>query len=53
MDVLIGLLAFVFITTSCITTLFLSKEKLENNRTYLQVTFELIRDNLACIVLEM
>ena len=51
MDILTGLLAIVSIITSFITTLFLLKEKIENSRPYLQVTFELIRDNLACIVL--
>ena len=34
-----------------ITIIFLVKDKIENKRPYLQITFELIRDNLACIVL--
>ena len=34
-----------------ITILFLVKDKIENKRPYLQITFELVRDNLTCIVL--
>ena len=34
-----------------ITIIMLIKDKLESKRPYLQITFELVRDNLACIVL--
>ena len=34
-----------------ITIFILIKDKLNNKRPYLQITFELVRDNLACIVL--
>ena len=34
-----------------ITIFMLIKDKLDNRRPYLQITFELVRDNLACIVL--
>ena len=34
-----------------ITIAFLIKDKIDNKRPYLQITFELIRENLACIVI--
>ena len=34
-----------------ITIFILIKDKLDSKRPYLQITFELVRDNLACIVL--
>ena len=34
-----------------ITIVFLLKDKFESKRPYLQITFELVRDNLTCIVL--
>lgn len=34
-----------------VTIVFLLKERAENNRPYLQITFELVRSNLTCIVL--
>ncbi|MFR3342156.1 MAG: hypothetical protein ACLTTE_05705 [Clostridia bacterium] len=34
-----------------VTIILLLKDKFENKRPYLQITFELIRDNLTCIIL--
>lgn len=36
---------------SWITIWFLLKERADNNRPYLQITFELVRSNLTCVVL--
>lgn len=44
----VNLLALV---ASWITIWFLLKDKMEANRPYMQVSFELIRSNLACVVL--
>lgn len=40
-----------FFNRAWITIFFLIKDKFENKRPYLQITFELVRDNLTCIVL--
>lgn len=45
---LINLIALI---GSWITIFLLLKEKYENNRPYLQISFELVRSNLTCIVL--
>lgn len=45
---LIGLIALI---GSWITIFLLLKEKRENNRPYLQISFELVKSNLTCIVL--
>lgn len=45
---LINLIALV---GSWITILLLLKEKYDNNRPYLQISFELVRSNLTCVVL--
>lgn len=39
------------VVASWITIWFLLKERAENNRPYLQITFELVRSNLTCVVL--
>jgi hypothetical protein len=44
-------ISILSVVASWITIWFLLKERAENNRPYLQITFELIRSNLACIVL--
>lgn len=45
------LISLVSLVGAWITIFFLIKDKIENKRPYLQITFELIRDNLTCVVL--
>lgn len=45
------LISLVSLIGAWITIFFLIKDKIENKRPYLQITFELVRDNLTCIVL--
>lgn len=45
------LISLVSLLGAWITIFFLIKDKIENKRPYLQITFELIRDNLTCVVL--
>ena len=45
------LISLVSLIGAWITIFFLIKDKVENKRSYLQITFELVRDNLTCIVL--
>lgn len=45
------LISLVSLIGAWITIFFLIKDKVENKRLYLQITFELVRDNLTCIVL--
>ncbi|MCI9908825.1 hypothetical protein JY718_18140 [Clostridioides difficile] len=47
-DTIISLLALI---ASWITIAFLLKERKEKNRPYLEISFELVRSTLACIVL--
>lgn len=47
-EMMINVLALV---ASWITILFLLKERSESNRPYVQISFELIRSSLACIVI--
>lgn len=47
-DTIIALFALI---ASWITIVFLLKERQEKNRPYLQISFELVRSTLACIVL--
>lgn len=44
-------IALLSLLASWITIAFLLKERSESNRPYLQISFELIKSNLACIVL--
>lgn len=44
------IIAILSLLASWITIVFLLRDKFENNRPYLQITFELIKSNLACIV---
>lgn len=46
------LISLVSLVGAWITIFFLIKDKIENKRPYLQTTFELVRDNLACVVLK-
>ena len=45
------LISLISLIGAWITIFVLIKDKMENKRPYLQITFELVRDNLACIVL--
>lgn len=45
------LISLIALIGSWITIFLLLKEKYENNRPYLQISFELVRSNLTCIVL--
>lgn len=45
------LISLVSLIGAWVTIFFLIKDKIENKRSYLQITFELVRDNLTCIVL--
>ena len=45
------LISLVSLIGAWITIFFLIKDKIENKRPYLQITFELVRDNLTCLVL--
>ncbi len=47
----IDAISIMSVVASWITIWFLLKERAEMNRPYLQITFELIRSNLACVVL--
>jgi len=47
----IDAISIMSVAASWITIWFLLKERAEMNRPYLQITFELIRSNLACVVL--
>lgn len=44
------IIAILSLLASWITIVFLLRDKFENNRPYLQITFELIKANLACVV---
>lgn len=44
-------ISMMSVVASWITIWFLLKERAESNRPYLQITFELIRSNLTCVVL--
>lgn len=44
-------ISMMSVIASWITIWFLLKERSENNRPYLQITFELVRSNLTCVVL--
>lgn len=44
-------ISMMSVIASWITIWFLLKERAESNRPYLQITFELVRSNLTCIVL--
>lgn len=46
-----SLIAALALVASWITIFFLLKERSEKNRPYLQISFELVRSTLACIVL--
>ena len=45
------LISLIALIGSWITIFLLLKEKYENNRPYLQISFELVKSNLTCIVL--
>lgn len=45
------LISLFSLIAAWITIAFLLKDKIENKRPYLQITFELVRDSLACVVL--
>lgn len=45
------LISLLSLIAAWITIIVLLKDKFESKRPYLQLTFELIRDNLACVVL--
>ena len=45
------LISLIALIGSWITIFMLLKDKLENSRPYLQISFELVRSNLACIVI--
>lgn len=45
------LISLLSLIAAWITIIVLLKDKFESKRPYLQITFELIRDNLACVVL--
>lgn len=47
----IDAISIMSVVASWITIWFLLKERAEANRPYLQITFELVRSNLACVVL--
>ena len=47
-DSVISILALI---ASWVTIFFLLKERSEKNRPYMQISFELVRSTLACIVL--
>lgn len=47
-EMMINILALI---ASWITIVFLLKERSENNRPYAQISFELIRSSLACVVI--
>lgn len=47
-DTMISILALV---ASWITIMFLIKDKIESKKPYAQISFELVRDNLACLVI--
>lgn len=44
------IIAILSLLASWITIIFLLRDKFESNRPYLQITFELIKSNLACVV---
>lgn len=44
-------ISMMSVIASWITIWFLLKERADNNRPYLQITFELVRSNLTCVVL--
>lgn len=44
-------ISMMSVIASWITIWFLLKERAESNRPYLQITFELVRSNLTCVVL--
>ena len=44
-------IALFSLIAAWITIIILLKDKFESRRPYLQITFELVRDNLACIIL--
>ena len=44
-------IALFSLVAAWVTIILLLKDKFENKRPYLQITFELIRDNLTCIIL--
>src|SRR5574344_438701 len=44
-------ISLISLIAAWITIILLLKDKAEDKRPYLQITFELVRDNLACIVL--
>lgn len=44
-------ISMMSVVASWITIWFLLKERAESNRPYLQITFELVRSNLTCVVL--
>lgn len=44
------IIAILSLLASWVTIAFLLKDKFENSRPYLQITFELIRSNLTCVV---
>ena len=46
-----SLISVLALVASWITIFFLLKERSEKNRPYLQISFELVRSTLACIVL--
>ena len=45
------LISLVALIGSWITIILLLKDKMENNRPYLQISFELIKSNLTCLVI--
>lgn len=45
------IISLISLIGAWITIYFLIKDKIESKRPYLQITFELVRDNLTCIVL--
>lgn len=44
-------IALFSLVAAWVTIILLLKDKFENKRPYLQITFELVRDNLTCIIL--